>query len=243
MQDRIFNMLLNEDEITWKTIIYDLIKTNQMEPWDIDLSLLAERFLERVRALKEMDFRISGKIIFAAAILLKIKADRLLNEDLTDFDRLLNATDQTEEQFYDELEQELVAQGRIPASGEEFSLIPRTPQERKRKISVNDLVDALGKALEVEQRRLKRFVPDAPAVEKPEKQTDISVVIKNVYSRIAAYISQRHAQRMTFSELVPSGKKDDKITTFIPLLHLTNQRKVDLEQEQHFGEIDIVLRR
>ena len=35
--------------------------------------------------------------------------------------------------------------------------------------------------------------------------------------------------------------KEDKVFTFIPLLHLTNQRKIDLNQENHFGEIEIVL--
>lgn len=40
---------------------------------------------------------------------------------------------------------------------------------------------------------------------------------------------------------MPSQKKEDKIFTFIPLLHLTNQRKVNLEQKEHFGEIEIML--
>jgi chromatin segregation and condensation protein Rec8/ScpA/Scc1 (kleisin family) len=34
-------------------------------------------------------------------------------------------------------------------------------------------------------------------------------------------------------------KKKDVIWTFVPLLHLSNQEKVLLEQAQHFGEIDI----
>ncbi|MCK5140441.1 MAG: segregation/condensation protein A, partial [Thermodesulfovibrionia bacterium] len=48
--------------------------------------------------------------------------------------------------------------------------------------------------------------------------------------------------RLTFSTLVPSETKEDKIYTFIPLLHLTNQRKIDIEQYQPFGEIEIILR-
>lgn len=31
----------------------------------------------------------------------------------------------------------------------------------------------------------------------------------------------------------------DKVYTFIPLLHLAHQQKVDLEQKEQFGEIDI----
>ena len=29
--------------------------------------------------------------------------------------------------------------------------------------------------------------------------------------------------------------------TFIPLLHLSNENKVDLSQDEHFGEINITL--
>ena len=37
MQDKLYEMLINEDEITWQSIIYDLIKTEQMDPWDINI--------------------------------------------------------------------------------------------------------------------------------------------------------------------------------------------------------------
>lgn len=46
---------------------------------------------------------------------------------------------------------------------------------------------------------------------------------------------------LKFTELLPSEKKEDKILTFVPLLHLRNQQKVELHQKIHFGEIDIEL--
>ncbi|MBI2109725.1 hypothetical protein HYT58_00960 [Candidatus Woesearchaeota archaeon] len=73
MQERLFDMLVNQDEITWQAIIYDLVKSEQMDPWDIDINILTHRYLETVRGLEEHNFFISGKVILAAAILLKIK--------------------------------------------------------------------------------------------------------------------------------------------------------------------------
>ena len=32
--------LITSKEVSWQTIIYDLINTEQLEPWDVDLSLL-----------------------------------------------------------------------------------------------------------------------------------------------------------------------------------------------------------
>ena len=73
---RIFDMLFKEDEISWQAMIYSLIEEENMNPWDIDVSLIAKKFLQKLRQLKEMDFRISGKVILAAAILLKLKSNK-----------------------------------------------------------------------------------------------------------------------------------------------------------------------
>ena len=48
-------------------------------------------------------------------------------------------------------------------------------------------------------------------------------------------------KRLTFKELLPSESKQDKVYTFIPLLHLSNQQKVDLEQAEPFGDIHVKL--
>ena len=40
-QDRILNLLMQKDEITWQTILNDLIKSGEINPWDIDISILA----------------------------------------------------------------------------------------------------------------------------------------------------------------------------------------------------------
>lgn len=234
-------MLMKDDTITWQTMIYDLVKTEQMNPWDVDLSLLANRFIETLTKLKEMDLRISGKVILAAAILLRIKSNKLVDEDMTVFDRLLSGEDETEELFEEELLDDN-SQVFENAKDKQYQLVPRTPQPRSRKVSVYELVDALEKALEVQKRRQtrQRTTDDGPHVKVPEKPTDISVIIQEVYTQIKTFYVQKQ-QKLTFSTLIPSENKEDKIYTFIPLLHLTNQRKIDLEQYQHFGEIDIML--
>src|SRR3972149_9551593 len=88
--DRIFSILFSKaDEITWQTIIFDLVKTEQMDPWDIDVSTLTQKYIDMLRTIKEHDFRVSGKVLLAAAILLKLKSNKLVGEDLSELDRLL----------------------------------------------------------------------------------------------------------------------------------------------------------
>ena len=231
--ERIFQILYKEDEVTWQSLLYELVKKEGMNPWDINISLLTKEYIDTIKKLKELDFRISGKVLLAAAILLKMKSNRLLNEDLSEFDRLLTQ----EEELVEELDLEEQQQYKL---WEKPVLIPRTPQPRKRKVSIFDLVNALEKALEVKQRRVLNSIPPM-SVRIPERKRDITEVIKEVYSRIKSFFMINSQKRLTFTQLVPSQKKEDKIFTFIPLLHLTNQRKVNLEQKEHFGEIEIML--
>ena len=234
MQDQILEMLLKKDEITWQTILYDLVKTEQMNPWDIDISLLSQKYLETVQKMQEMNFFISGKVILASSILLKIKSTKFLTENIANFDNLLfdNEAEDLEE-FEDKKTIVLDSQPRLTI---------KTPQSRKRKVSIQDLITALEKALEVDKRRKVRVIErerNKIYMELPEKKVDISSLIKTVYGKIKDFFKTK--EELTFTELTNSNKKEDIIYTLVPLLHLANQEKVDINQEKHFGEIGIKL--
>ena len=235
MQDRLYNLLMQKDEITWQSIIYDLVRTGEMDPWDIDVSVLSKRYLETLKTLKEAHFLISGKVVLAAAILLRIKSDKLVTEKIANLDSQLFSQGEIEDldNFEDNIE-------RIKLLGNPRLTI-KTPLARKRKVSLNDLMGALQRALEVDQRRtLKRLREEEhlSKVKIPEKKVDISVLIKELYTKISDLFSKKPT--LTFSELVPGGRREDKIITFIPMLHLVNHGKIDIEQKEHFGEIDII---
>lgn len=234
MQDQILDMLLKEDEITWQTILYDLVKTEKMNPWDIDISLLTQRYIDIVKKLQEINFSLSGKVILASSILLKIKSDKLLTENLAQFDSLLYPPEEVEEleQFED-----------IPEERINPKLTIKTPQARKRKVSVNDLVFALERALEVDSRRKLRRIRHEEVPEHlkiPDKKIDISNKIKEMYAKIKNFLKKEN--KVTFTQLLPSKEREDVIYTFLPLLHLDNSRKIDMYQEEHFGEIEIKLK-
>ena len=53
-----------------------------------------------VKKLQEMNFFISGKVVLASAILLKIKSNRLVNEDIARLDNLLYPSEDDEELNY-----------------------------------------------------------------------------------------------------------------------------------------------
>ncbi|MFH1505743.1 MAG: segregation/condensation protein A [archaeon] len=233
-QGRVFNLLFNEDELTWQTMIYDLVSSEEMDPWDIDVSIISHKFIEMLKQLKEMNFRISGKIVLASAMLLKIKSKHLLEKGIVALDNLMAA----EEDPIDLLE-DLDDQLSNPTRKKGPRLVPKTPQPRKRKVSVYDLVSALEQALEVENRR-RNFITPNVIVELPDKKKDMSLIMKDVYQKILTFFSKNQGT-LSFEQIIPSNSKEDKVYTFIPLLHLDTQRRVDMKQKKHFGDIMISL--
>lgn len=232
MQDRLYDMLLKEDEITWQSIILDLIKTEQMNPWDINISLLTKKYIERIKELKDANFFISGKILLAAALLLRIKSYKLVDHDLVDFDNILFPPGEDLDNIEDLHDYHLDPE-KIP------KLAVKSPLARKRKVSVNDLIEALKKALNVSKRKELKMLEEKnfKSPEMPGKKIDITQLIKDIYDRLLEFFKKK--ERITFNELVNSNRKEDKFLTLIPLLHLDNKEKITLEQEEHFGDIHI----
>lgn len=231
-QEAFFSQIVEGDDISWKAMILDAVRNHQMDPWDIDISFIATKFLELLKQYQEMNFRLSGKIIHASALMLKLKSTRFVSEDITLLDQLIaSAEDQEtpldEEEFYQPQE--------IEQRPENVQIHKRTPQPRKRKVSVYDLIEALEKAIDVTKRRRVRQQVDAPDVEVPQKKFDISESMDEVHEQLR----QRGQQFVAFSHLIASEAKDDKIFTFIPLLHLRNSQKIDLHQKQAFSDFDI----
>jgi segregation and condensation protein A len=214
----------------------DLVKSQQMDPWNINISLLTKKYIEAVKAMQKHDFRLSGKVLLAAALLLKVKSNRLVGQDIEYLDSLFRSTEEDEDVLFEE---DLLKEARQLTEEEKMELIPRTPQPRKRKVSIYDLVEALEKALEVKERQLVRRMPPTD-LKVPEKGRDISAVIKEIFAKIKNFFTSTPSKKLYFNNLITdNASKQDKVFTFIPLLHLSNHRKIDLEQEQSFGPIEI----
>jgi chromatin segregation and condensation protein Rec8/ScpA/Scc1 (kleisin family) len=179
-----------------------------------------------------------GKGVWAAALLLEVKSTLWFEHDIDNLDRLIaqNEEEELNEDFIDDLEEQLYHR---PLAKEQFHLIPRQPQPRNRKVSIHELVDALQKAMESKRRYIAKNKP--VHFKLPEKKIDIGRLISDLYNRITAAFKKTTTKEITFTQLLPAPTKEAKVFTFIPLLHLENERKVDTEQKTHFGEIVIRL--
>ena len=235
-QEQLFEQIFNSDDISWQSMIFEAVRSEQMDPWDINLHALSDRFMGMLRSLKDMNLRVPGKVVLASAILLKLKSHRFLY-DINNLDKLIAYTEAPEQEQWDDDDIEYDDESQAEQTPE---LVPRTPQPRTRKVSVYDLVKALEKALEVKNRRKVLTQRAEPKFSLPNQIFDLSMTMDTVYKSVCDYY-QDNAELLMFSQVIPSGSKEDKVFTFIPLLHLCNQQKVDLHQSAHFADFAIEL--
>ena len=229
-QEQIHDLLFNQ-EIGWQEIIYDLINTEQLDPWDIDITILTNKYLEKLNDLEENYF-ISSKVLLAAALLLRIKSEVLLNKYIKSIDEILFG--KKEEAEYKKLE-------RIELEEEIPELIPKSPLPRFRRVTLNELIESLNKAIVTENRRIKREIIDHNALREagislPKKKFTIKDKIKEIYEKLIEHLKEN--EKVHFDKLM-AIEKEDKIITFSSLLHLESQNKIWLHQEEHFGDIHI----
>ena len=227
-QEFLYNLIFKEDDVTWQAVIYELAREGKIDPWDIDVSILAGEYLQMIRKLKEMNFRLSGKVILAAAVLLKMKAERIGLEQLM---YLMNPPEEPEG-AEDDLD--------VEKHFTKAELRSRIPIPRKRKVTIFELVDALKKAIEVDERR-KRRISSLKPDPKPLviKKPDIFSKINIVFSKLRDLAKKFKSKLIPFEEVLPSKQKRDVIWTLIPLLHIANEGKLELQQEEAFGKVFI----
>ncbi|QLK25875.1 segregation/condensation protein A [Natrinema zhouii] len=70
----------DEDEETVEPVelLVQLAKDGEIDPWDIDIVAVTDKFLE---AIDEVDLRTSGRALFYASVLLRMKSDELFATD------------------------------------------------------------------------------------------------------------------------------------------------------------------
>tara|TARA_Y100000034_G_C6866335_1_gene394896 strand:- start:185 stop:1276 length:1092 start_codon:yes stop_codon:yes gene_type:complete len=230
----------------WQAIIYDLIHTEQLDPWDIDIVRLTEKYFEKIMEMEETDemsFYDSSKVLLAASLLLRIKSEFLLNKHLRSIDEILFGRKEGDKKVFERIE---VNEDELPI------LIPRTPLPRARRVTLQELMTALNKAIGTESRRIKREVAVKRAQKLSEvdfpkfRKVDLKDRIKQFYARVLTSIKRKggkpdkHLNKACYSELV-GKEKEERLACFLPVLHLSNIKKLWLEQEGHLEEIWVYL--
>lgn len=199
---------------SWEEILYHLVSIEGLDPWDVDLVKLADSFIAFLKQAIQLDFRIPAKVLFIAALLLRLKAERL------------------------SLVQER-AKGAKPEVKIELptvSLEPPLARLPRRAVTLEELIVALRKAMRVKERRERRRLREV-SMAGFEIQVGIAKRIEELLKRIDALLYEFKTQRIEFSQLVGEWNRQNVVECLVPLLHLEQRGEVQTEQAELFGEI------
>lgn len=230
-----FFELISSDELGWQTIIYDLIKTQQLDPWDINLGILADKYVETIQMMEEADFFVSSKILLACSLLLRLKSEILINSYIQDLNDALYGN-KNDKRY--EIERIEIDENELPI------LIPRTPMARHKKVTLKELIKALDHAINTENRRISKEIRGRQAqkilltVMPKENFVPLKIRIKSIFGLLKNHLEKN--DHMKFSHLAPS--KEEKLSHFVPILHLSTDGKIFLRQLSHFEDIHMTLK-
>jgi segregation and condensation protein A len=224
-------------------ILVGLAERGEIDPWNINIIEVTDRFLSELERCRQLNLQVSGRTLFYAATLLRMKSEHLelfsgtSEEGLDEDDGLFG------EDYDVPLDSEIDYQGRLgPIELLEHEIQRRLDRKNMRKspVTLFELIIEL-KNREKEERRRRRltdtaddyliYADDVVGIAHDEGYQESSMV------RLAEYLEGLEIdEEMTLAELC--GKMEWGIPeVYIPLLFLALEGRCSLRQEEFFGDI------
>ncbi len=208
--------------------------TRDMDPSSIDIAVLAERYREYLAELQDYDLSIPAKAIRVCASLLKMKA-MALNYDEEEEEEPENPMDF--EGPVDEIMEEDEKAGLEQGPELEMPVKPRP----RRRMDKSELKQALREAMEVKERREERQDRRQEMDQEFEfEEETINEKINSLYSNLKSLVSKKSSGgKVHFNRLLDQDTNEERIEKFMHVLHLENDKKVRLLQEEFLGDLHV----
>ena len=218
-----------------------LVKKEEVDIYQVNLTRLATQFIEYVGVMKQLDLDMAGEFLVMAATLMLIKSRELLPRDQRD---PATAEDEDEDDPRWELIRKLVEYKKYKDAAADLQELERRQEARfprqapklefpappaRTEVSLFDLVAAVSAIL-------NRFQKQADTRDIFEDRWTVSEKIEHIRALLAA------RRRFRFSELFEDAtSRTEVVVTFLALLELIRLRRAWATQATPFGEIDIEL--
>jgi segregation and condensation protein A len=248
---------LKPDALGGIEILIKLAETGEIDPKNVDIIDVTDKFLRAIAAAPKENLRQSGKILFHASVLLRMKAEALLaavtadmdpvDDDFLEFDEDGNGL------IYDSRKQ--IVGRQITLQDLERALVRRTntQRNRQRKVTLQQLIDALREAERIDKERADKKPARARIeLEGYHEVNDVDDILDLAHDEDIEKTIERIEQILldftTSGELIPllrlvnllSGR-GDWVDAFLAVLFLSNAGKITLEQKEFYGPLFLLL--
>jgi segregation and condensation protein A len=219
MDTRLINII---DQPNWKLLLFDLVKSNDFDIWNLDIINLTDLYLKKIMELKEENLLIPANALLAASILLKIKAYTLKLTSIEEDEDIIIPKDD------DFLLNVLNFESPI--------------RNKEGQVSLDDLIEAIDTLMnKPTKKNLEKMIKQKTEVEFiiPKTVEDINLRIDSLYGSIKKEADIEGC--LTFKKLFSNNVSNFDVVNnlFIPLLFLHQDQKINVWQDDFFSEIFI----
>ncbi len=226
-------------------IILDLVKMGKVDPWNIDIVDLYDKYLERIQELKQDNLRSIGKALLFSSTLLKIKSDILRGISVEDFE--VEPLDYFEDDFSDDsYEQMQIPSNNIISFDEVLQRRTSTRLNRKRTVTLKDLIRhiqfyeelekkyAIKSALDRKERRVRNYASlKAEQIKELAHEEYVEEVVEKMRQNLNQILSRE--DNIELRELCLLGF--DRSSAYIALLFLARENQFEIFQNEFWGQL------
>ncbi len=232
--------------------IVQLAEKGEIDPKDVDIIYVTDKFLQSIAAQPKENLRQSGKVIFHASVLLRLKAEALLTDKSynTLSDDYLEFGEDGD--FIYDSDKNVIAR-QITLQDLERALVRRATnkQTRPRKVTLEELITALREAERIEKLRQERRPKARIQLDGMHQINDVDDILDLAHDEdIETTINK--VEHILLGDFLPGqslglldlvvklGKKSDWVDAFLAVLFLANAGKITLEQTDFYGPLTIM---
>jgi chromatin segregation and condensation protein Rec8/ScpA/Scc1 (kleisin family) len=170
----------------WRIMLTDIVRSKKMDVWDIDVKLLAQEYMQRIHAEKDLNQLSTAMLI--CSILLKYKSQRIGIKEL-------------ESQIEEEIEE---TEEQIPEMPEHIII-----ENEENQISLDKLAKTAGNILG--RNNMKKYERKKPEIHIPIMEENFEVTGK----KILDYFSQQEKKTFYYEDLKDLGFSNNIFMTLL----------------------------
>ena len=220
-------------------LLCHLIDKNKMDIYDINLSEIADQYIEYINKMEKMNLEVTSEFLVMSSTLLYLKSKHLLpkveddEEEITEEELIRRII---EYKKYKEITQKL--KENFLQFSKRYYKLPEQIQLPKQQIEEKYTKNVIPEIYEqIIKRNKEKINENASNIQKIAITDNYTVgeKVKEMYRALIKY------KKFTFNKLFSLKKhnKNEVVTAFSGLLELSRRNKVKTEQEELFGDIEV----
>lgn len=232
-------------------ILVDMAKAGKIDPWNIDIVDVTDKYLAHMVQMKSQNLRVTGRTFLFAAVLLKLKSNVLEGVDITQFD-----TQEQDDLQYDDDgfivdygEDDYVPTNNVISIDEVLQRRTSVRLNHNRVVTLKDLIRQLQFYEKLEQKQSLKSAHERAKrrVQSYSRLTPDDIVnlaheeyIESCVQTLKENLTQifEKNDKIELNELTLLGM--DKISAYIALLFLTAETDYQLQQDEFYSDLYVV---